>query len=71
MSSLVAAAFIGIGIVSLFQPKWLIQIEREVKATGTDNDPNEIEFADWWFIIGRMTGIFAILFGLLIWFNVI
>ena len=71
MSSLVAAVFIGLGIVSLLQPEWLIKIDREVKAAGTDNDPDEIEFAEWWFVVGRMTGIFAILFGLLILFNVI
>lgn len=70
MSTLLATLFFALGLVFFLQPEWSLQMEREVKAFGTNKEADEIEFADWWFYFEYVFGILSfliwgvILFGL-------
>lgn len=71
MSFLIAALFIGLGLICLLQPERFEQLDREKKAFGTDQDPDEIELVEWWTDSIYLLGLFSILFGSLVLFGVI
>lgn len=71
MSSLVAALFIVVGLSCLVGTDWWADFEREVKARGTTQDPDDIELTETRIASIKVAGIACLLFGLLVAFDVI
>ena len=71
MSTFLAVFFFGLGLICFLQPEWSLQMEREIKAFGTNKDADEIEFANWWFYFEYVFGILSFLIGFVILFGVI
>lgn len=71
MATFVAVLFICIGLITLLKPRWVMQLDRNMRTWCTNINSGEMGFDRRWLIINYLTGVFSILFGLFILFDII